>query len=146
MGGKERPRHYWGETSSFSSSRLPSLWHHELWPRTNLADKVTVLGNDRPHNGLDLVFCGPFVKACGALPAAVPWAVFVSARQNGQPFWRNGQPSWQSTSPHDVDADRRVVLDRGNPPRAAVDTGLDAAASPLWAEPAPAGGVLHARH
>jgi len=49
-------------------------------------------------------------------------------------------------SPHDIDADRRVVLDRGNPPRAAVDTGLDAAASALWAEPAPAGGVLHARH
>src|SRR3989442_527984 len=29
--------------------------------------KVTVLGDDRTHDGVDMVFCGPFVKACGAL-------------------------------------------------------------------------------
>jgi hypothetical protein len=66
--------------------------------------KVTVLGDDRPHDGLDLVFCGPFVKACGALPAAVPWAVFVSVKQNGKPFWRSGQPSWQSTKTRSDDS------------------------------------------
>src|SRR6266571_1316876 len=47
---------------------------------------------------------------------------------------------------HGVDADRGLVLDRGNPPGAAGDTSFDAAASPLRPERAPAGGVLHTRH
>src|SRR5262249_43296874 len=65
--------------------------------KNQLFGKVTVLGDDRTHDGVDMVFCGPFVKACGALPAAVPYAVCVSVRQNGQPFWRSGKPSRQST-------------------------------------------------
>jgi hypothetical protein len=48
-------------------------------------------------------------------------------------------------SPYGVVTVGRVVLDRGNPPGAAVHTGPDPATSALWAEPAPAGGVLHAR-
>jgi hypothetical protein len=49
-------------------------------------------------------------------------------------------------SPHGVGHDRCVVLDRGDPPGAAGDTSLDVAASPLRAERAAAGGVLHTWH
>src|SRR5215475_7141698 len=35
-------------------------------------------------------------------------------------------------SPHGVDTDRRVVLNRGNPPGAAVDTRPDLTTSALW--------------
>jgi hypothetical protein len=48
--------------------------------------KVTILGDGRTHDGVDIVFCGPFVKACGALPTAVPYAVFVSVRQKRPTF------------------------------------------------------------
>src|SRR4029450_6459341 len=71
----------------------------------------------------------------------------VQTRQGGSGHGRvPGAYLGGLASPHDVDADRRVVLDRCNPPGSAVDTGLDAAASALWAEPAPAGGVLHPWH
>src|SRR5499427_10821450 len=49
-------------------------------------------------------------------------------------------------SSHGVVPHSGVVLDRGNPPGSAGDTGLDAAASAVWAEPAAPGGILHARH
>ncbi len=49
-------------------------------------------------------------------------------------------------SPHRLVADGHLVLDRGDAPGAAVDTGLDAAAGPIRAEPAATGGILHARH
>src|SRR5216684_8037380 len=39
-------------------------------------------------------------------------------------------------SPHRLVADGHLVLDRGDAPGAAVDTGLDAAAGPIRAEPA----------
>src|SRR5207237_4979322 len=60
-------------------------------------------------------------------------------------FTAHGAHLARLASPHDVIADGGVVLNRRDPPRSAVDTGLDAAASALWAEPAPTGGVLHAR-
>ena len=41
---------------------------------------------------------------------------------------------------------RGVVRARGTPPGSAVDAGLDAAARARRAAPAPAGGLLHARH
>ena len=47
--------------------------------------------------------------------------------------------------PHGVVADGGVVLDWRNSPRSAVDAGLDSAASPIPAEPASAGSLLHAR-
>ena len=47
-------------------------------------------------------------------------------------------------SPHGLIPAGSVVLDRGNAPGSAVDTGLNPAASALRTERAPAGGVLHA--
>src|SRR5438132_6923415 len=49
-------------------------------------------------------------------------------------------------SPHGLVADGGVVLDRGNDAGYTMDTRLDAAAGPLWAEPPAARGVLHVRH
>jgi hypothetical protein len=53
-------------------------------------------------------------------------------------------------APHEfaplIGSDLGVVLDRCDPPGAAVDAGLDAASGPLWVERAPAGGLLHTRH
>jgi SRSO17 transposase len=53
--------------------------------------------------------------------------------------------TWQGglASPHGLILDRGVVFDRGNPPGSAGDASLDPPASPLWAERAPTGGVLH---
>src|SRR2546421_8093738 len=47
-------------------------------------------------------------------------------------------------SPHGVVTDGHVVLDRRDPPGSAGDPSPDPATSALWAEPAPAGSVLHA--
>src|SRR6266705_4966100 len=44
-------------------------------------------------------------------------------------------------SPYGVVADGGVVRDRGDPPGSAADARLDAAAGPIRAEPAPAGGL-----
>lgn len=48
--------------------------------------KVTVMRDDRPHDGLDMVFYGPFVKVCGTLPVAVPCAVFCLFEAKRQTF------------------------------------------------------------
>jgi len=74
--------HFWArKTSAPCSSRQIFL----TIP-ANLSGKVTFLGDDRSHNGVGIVFCGPFVKGCGALPEAVPWAIFCLFEAKRQIF------------------------------------------------------------
>src|SRR5262249_16139030 len=59
-------------------------------------------------------------------------------------FTAHGAHLVRLASPHGAVTAGGMVFDRGNAPGAAVDAGLDAAPSPLRAERAPAGDVLHA--
>ena len=73
--------------------------------------KVTILGDGRTHDGVDIVFCGPFVKACGALPTAVLYAVFVSVRQKRPTFLAKWQ-TFVAKHSHDL-LDRRGLGRQG---------------------------------
>ena len=71
-----------------------------------------------------------------------PWQTRPGCRGDGRV---PGAPLAGLASPYGLIPDRRVVLERGDPPGAAVDVDLDPAASALWAQRAPARGLLHAR-
>src|SRR4029434_6155505 len=59
-------------------------------------------------------------------------------------FTAHGAHLARLASPYRVVAGSSVVLDRGDPPGAAANARLDPAAGPIRAQPASAGGILHA--
>jgi len=66
---------------------------------TNLCGKVTFLGDDRSHDEVGMVLCGPFGKACGALPEAVPCAIFCLFEAKRQTFLAKRQTFWAKHTP-----------------------------------------------